>query len=48
MAEQQPNERQEEEKPQTPREIAMDSMCLILRRAYRDWNRRQEGERKTA
>lgn len=48
MAEQQPNEQQEEEKPLTVREIAMDTMCSTLKVAYRDWNRKQEGERKTA
>ncbi|WP_322152913.1 hypothetical protein [Paratractidigestivibacter sp.] len=41
-------EEQEEGKPKTPREIALDTMCSTLKVAYRDWNRKQEEERKTA
>ena len=37
----------QEEKPQTPREIAMDTMCSTLKAAYRGWNGK-EGESKAA
>ena len=47
MDKQEANEQQEEEKPQTPREIAMDTMCSTLKVAYREWNGK-EGEPKTA
>lgn len=38
--------RPSEEKPVTPREIALDVMCATLKAAYRDWERK--GGRKTA
>lgn len=39
---------EEEKESKTVRDIALDVMCSTLKVAYRDWNRREEGERKTA
>lgn len=45
MSEKQASEREE---TRAVRDIALDTMCSTLKVAYRDWNRKQEGERKTA
>ena len=37
--------RKEEEKPKTAREVAFDTMCSTIKRAYREW---EKGEKKTA
>ena len=48
MTEQEAINEQEVERPLTLRDVAMDNMCSTLKSAYRDWNRKKEGERKTA
>lgn len=37
---------QENEKPKTPREIALDAMCSTLRAAYREWERKEGSKRQ--
>lgn len=37
--------KEQQEKPKTPREIALDAMCSTLRAAYREWER-MEGSRR--
>lgn len=38
--------KQQENKPKTPREIALDAMCSTLRAAYREWERKEGGKRQ--
>lgn len=38
--------KQQENKPKTPREIALDTMCLTLRAAYREWERKDGSKRQ--
>ena len=38
--------KQQENKPKTPREIALDAMCSTLRAAYREWERKDGSKRQ--
>lgn len=38
--------KQQENKPKTPREIALDTMCSTLRAAYREWKRKEGSKRQ--
>lgn len=38
--------KQQENKPKTPREIALDTMCSTLRAAYREWERKEGSKRQ--
>lgn len=38
--------KQQENKPKTPREIALDAMCSTLRAAYREWERKEGSKRQ--
>lgn len=38
--------KQQENKPKTPREMALDTMCSTLRAAYREWERKEGSKRQ--
>ena len=38
--------KQQENKPKTPREIALDAMGSTLRAAYREWERKEGSKRQ--
>lgn len=38
--------KQQENKPKTTREIALDTMCSTLRAAYREWERKEGSKRQ--
>lgn len=38
--------KQQENKPKTPREIALDAMCSTLLAAYREWERKEGSKRQ--
>lgn len=38
--------KQQENKPKTPREMALDAMCSTLRAAYREWERKEGSKRQ--
>lgn len=40
------SEAKQQEKPKTPREIALDAMCSTLRSAYREWERKEGSKRQ--
>lgn len=37
--------KEQQGKPKTPREIALDAMCSTLRAAYREWERKEGSKR---
>lgn len=37
--------KQQDDKPKTAREVAFDTMCSMIKQAYREW---EKGEKKTA
>lgn len=40
------DEKQQEQRQKTAREVAFDGMCPTIRQAYREWERQQKGETK--
>lgn len=40
------DEKQQEQRHKTAREVAFDGMCSTIRQAYREWERQQKGEAK--
>lgn len=40
------DEKQQERRQKTAREVAFDGMCSMIRQAYREWERQQKGEAK--
>lgn len=40
------DEKQQEQRQKTAREVAFDGMCSTSRQAYREWERQQKGEAK--
>ena len=40
------DEKQQEQRQKTAREVAFDCMCSTIRQAYREWERQQKGEAK--
>lgn len=39
------DEKQQEQRQKTAREVAFDTMCSTIKQAYREW---EKGEKKTA
>ena len=40
------DEKQQEQRQKTAREVAFGGMCSTIRQAYREWERQQKGEAK--